>query len=268
MWVWYSALFTQNLTLWQGTTSRQVSGPTLSLPSASSVHVCHASGRSSKELEAFSRPTRKARRQHWRSRRTVQNSRPIHTGPWTERKPVRTVAQKLRLFRPTTGPRIKLGSILRAATYRKMEWNPQLLLRMLLAWRAMSISRRPILVNSIPSCGDARGKVTRHPIALICIACLSFCLHATKGHCQQDLVICDDLFLRRFYFWRIYIYSWWRAEDSSRPEFWKGGEGEDGFFKGWPVGNLGWIKCFYALCWEIVHISYMYLQYNGDFLSD
>lgn len=183
MWVWYSALVTQSLTLWQGTTCRQVSGPTLSLPSASSVHVCHASGRSSKGSEAFSRPTRKARRQHWRSRRIVQNLRRIHTGPWMERKPARTMVQKLLLSRLTTGPEIKLGWILKAVTCRKVGWNPQLLLHMLLAWRRMSMFRRPILANFIPSCGGARSKMTRHRSHWFASrGCL-----LSPCHCQQDL---------------------------------------------------------------------------------
>lgn len=162
MWVQHNAIFTQSLTLWQGTTSRQVSGPTPSLLSASSVHVCHVSGRSSKESEAFSRPTRKARSQHWRSRRIVPNSRRIHISPWTERKPARTMVQKLRLFRPTTGPNIKLGSISRAGVCRKMGWNPQLLLHMPLAWRGMCIYQRRILGNSMLCCCGARSEKTCH----------------------------------------------------------------------------------------------------------
>ena len=128
--------------LWQGTTFRQVSGPMPSSPSASSVRVSHALGHSSNKSEAFSRPTRKARRQHWRSRRIVQNSRRIHTGPWMEKKSARTMVPKLRWFRLTPGPKVKPGSRLRAAMCRKMGWIPQLLLHTLLAWREMSMSRR------------------------------------------------------------------------------------------------------------------------------
>lgn len=237
-------------------------GPTPSLPLASSAHVCHASGRSSKESEAFSRPTRRARRQRWRSRRIVQNSRRIHTGPWTERKLARIMAQKLRLFRQTTGPKIKLGSILRAAMCRKMGWNQQLLLHMLLAWLGMSISRRPILDNSIPSCGGARSKMTLHRSHWFASR---GCLLSPRNERPFPSRPCNS----RWPFSYLdslsdaYIYTADQERgtltDSSRPG------GEDGFVKG--RMGLGCIKCFYTLCWEILYITKL-SRYNRYLLSE